>query len=236
MIFFREAIFIDHLLPCFAAIVCGFLLGFEREQRRKPAGLRSHILICVGSCIFTIMSIAIGKDPSRMAAQIVSGIGFLGGGAILKEGANVRGITTAATVWVVSSIGVMCGAKYYIEAITIAVSTLLILKMGTKVSKYIHAKEQSSKFLISVHFLSLSDELANIKQNIIDELIKHNIKISEFISSSWENIQFFVELQEKNKADSFLLINESLKKAIPTNIESTVKIIDKVNNLEEDFT
>src|SRR6185436_4438675 len=111
----------------------GALLGLEREYRRKPAGLRTNILIAVGSALFAIVSIEIGRTaatPDRIAAQIVTGIGFLGAGAILRGRENVHGLTTAATIWVNAAIGVAAGAGLFAVAsigagLTIAVLVLL---------------------------------------------------------------------------------------------------------------
>ena len=110
------------------------LIGLERESRDQAAGLRTHILVGVGSALFTLVS-AYGfhgllhesgtrTDPTRIAAQIVSGIGFLGAGAIIRQGVNVRGLTTAATLWVVAAIGMAAGAGYYFGAL---VTTALVL-------------------------------------------------------------------------------------------------------------
>jgi putative Mg2+ transporter-C (MgtC) family protein len=95
------------------AAALGAALGFERELRQKTAGLRTNVLIAVGSALFTVMSInmagAPGSDPTRIAAQIVTGIGFLGAGAIMRTGSGVQGLTTAATVWVNAAVGVAAG-------------------------------------------------------------------------------------------------------------------------------
>ncbi len=95
-----------------AAVVLGGLIGLERELRDKPAGLRTIILICLGACGFTIVSQAIGGpdgEPTRIAAQVVTGIGFLGAGAILRDRQSVYGLTTAATIWAVAAIGMAVG-------------------------------------------------------------------------------------------------------------------------------
>jgi len=101
----------------------GGAIGFERELRERQAGLRTHLVVCVGSALFTLVSAygfedfftATGTriDPTRIAAQIVSGIGFLGAGAIIRQGLSVRGLTTAATLWLVAAIGMAAGAGYY---------------------------------------------------------------------------------------------------------------------------
>ena len=109
----------------------GAALGFEREWRQKYAGLRTNILIAIGSTLFTVMSIDLswgsGGDPTRVAAQIVTGIGFLGAGAIMRTGADVRGLTTAATIWVNAAIGVAVGGGEYKLALIATAVTLMVL-------------------------------------------------------------------------------------------------------------
>jgi len=119
--------------------VLGALIGFERELRDREAGVRTHLLVSLGSALFTIVSAygfheflvnggnVVRADPSRIAAQIVTGIGFLGAGAIIREGLSVRGLTTAATLWVVAAIGMGCGAGYYWPAAAATVLTLVAL-------------------------------------------------------------------------------------------------------------
>ncbi len=102
----------EHIVWIVAAMVLGGVIGLERELRDKPAGFRTIILICVGACVFTILSQVIGgpdEESTRIAAQIVTGIGFLGAGAILRDRANVIGLTTAATIWAVAAIGMAAG-------------------------------------------------------------------------------------------------------------------------------
>jgi putative Mg2+ transporter-C (MgtC) family protein len=105
--------------------VLGGLVGFEREIHRKPAGMRTHSLVCMGSTLFTIMSVSlIGGEPSRIAAGIVTGIGFLGAGMIFKSEDKVRGLTTAAELWVLAAIGLSVGLGYYFAAL---VTTLIVI-------------------------------------------------------------------------------------------------------------
>jgi len=113
------------------AVVCGGIIGFEREMRQKPAGFRTNILICVGSTLFMWMSLYMGTqivpdrgDPARIAAQVVVGIGFLGAGTILHSRGHITGLTSAALIWVVAAIGMAIGAGLYAIA---AFTTLLIL-------------------------------------------------------------------------------------------------------------
>lgn len=115
---------------CLSALLGG-LLGFEREWRQKSAGLRTNILIAIGSTLFTLMSIDLtvssGGDATRVASQIVTGIGFLGAGAIMRTGAGVKGLTTAATIWVNAAVGVAVGGGEYRLALIATSVTLLVL-------------------------------------------------------------------------------------------------------------
>jgi putative Mg2+ transporter-C (MgtC) family protein len=94
------------------AVLCGGLIGYQRERLERPAGLRTHVLVCVGSAVYMLVSIAVAGaqfDPSRIAAQVASGMGFLGAGTIVKQGSVVRGLTTAASLWAVAGIGLAIG-------------------------------------------------------------------------------------------------------------------------------
>ena len=98
----------------------GALIGFERERSHKSAGLRTNALVSTGAALLTIISLSFvgpGTDPSRMVSNIIVGIGFIGGGAIMREGSRVMGITTAATLWVVAAIGIAVGMGFYWEAL-----------------------------------------------------------------------------------------------------------------------
>jgi putative Mg2+ transporter-C (MgtC) family protein len=114
------------------AAVLGAAIGAEREFRERQAGLRTHLVVSVGSALFTIVS-AYGfaefrdVDPTRIAAQIVTGIGFLGAGAIIRQGLSVRGLTTAATLWLVAAVGMAAGAGYWQAAVIATVGALLSL-------------------------------------------------------------------------------------------------------------
>ncbi|HEV3484099.1 MAG TPA: MgtC/SapB family protein [Vicinamibacterales bacterium] len=126
------------------AAVLGGMLGFERELRQKSAGLRTNILIAVGSALFTVMSYELAEgpvaDPSRIAAQIVTGVGFLGAGAIMRTGSGVQGLTTAATVWVNAAVGVAAGGgEYRLAAIATGV-TLLALLLLQPVERFIDTR------------------------------------------------------------------------------------------------
>jgi putative Mg2+ transporter-C (MgtC) family protein len=125
---------IEQLTRLAVAAVLGGVVGTERELSDQPAGLRTHILLSVGACLFTLVS-AYGfgpdSDPSRLAAQIVTGIGFLGGGAILRHGFTIRGLTTAASIWATCALGVAIGVGSYVIAVgatVLVIGTLVGLR------------------------------------------------------------------------------------------------------------
>jgi putative Mg2+ transporter-C (MgtC) family protein len=117
------------------AMLLGGLIGVERQLHRRTAGLRTNILVCVGSCLITLVSMhmfelyrsTVTLDPTRIAANIVTGIGFLGAGAIMREPERVKGLTTAACLWVVAAIGLAVGCGFYSAALTTTALTLIVL-------------------------------------------------------------------------------------------------------------
>lgn len=127
------------------AAVAGALIGIEREYRGHPAGFRTHLLVCVGAALIMLTNIYLcgtyvgTTDVTRMAAQIVSGIGFLGAGAIIRSGANIRGLTTAATLWISAAIGIAAGAGFtsglVYTMIIVAVGLTLLRPVGNLFSK-----------------------------------------------------------------------------------------------------
>ncbi len=133
------------------ALLLGGLVGFDRERKLKTAGIKTNILICLGATLYTSIGLLIfaanasgNGDPSRMAAQIVSGIGFLGAGAIIQSKGNVIGMTTAATIWVVAAIGFTIGAGYPLTAI---IFTLTVLSVLTLINPIYHLMESEKNYV-----------------------------------------------------------------------------------------
>ena len=130
---------IDVILRLLLAAGLGAALGLEREMRQKPAGLRTNMLIAVGSALFSLLSIQIagyGGTADRIAANVVTGVGFLGGGAILRSGRNVVGMTTAATIWVNAAIGMAAGMGESTLAISATGITLMVLGVLPPIERY----------------------------------------------------------------------------------------------------
>lgn len=143
IMFINEVIFLIDILPkVVVATICGALVGWEREKRNKVAGIRTNILICVGSCIFTIASFLASQqynlsDPTRILSTIVTGIGFLGAGAIIQNNDKVIGLTTAAFIWTISAIGILCGMGLAITPIVLTVGLISISHFFEKIERWI---------------------------------------------------------------------------------------------------
>ena len=142
-----------------ASILFAFLLGLEREITGKFAGLRTHILVSAGACVFTLLSIYAFKmqvmegfagvnDPARIAAQIITGIGFIGAGTVMRHGNNIYGITTAATLWMCAAIGMACGTGMFSAAATATIFSLIVLILVRKFERsFLSSKSYTSKLL-----------------------------------------------------------------------------------------
>lgn len=147
---------VDTLMRLSVAFVLGGLIGYERQSQSKAAGLRTHVLVCLGSCLVMILSLDIyqsvqgltNADPARLAAQVVSGVGFLGAGTIMKEGATVTGLTTAASLWVVSGVGLAVGCGYYSGALYTTFLILFTLALLLRIDR-LHNTGQITTLLIT---------------------------------------------------------------------------------------
>ncbi|NQT30152.1 MAG: MgtC/SapB family protein [Candidatus Saganbacteria bacterium] len=136
------------IINLLAAFILGGAIGWLREMEAKTAGLRTHILVAVGSALFMIISaemilISGIADPGRIAAGVVAGIGFIGAGCILQGRDSIRGITTAASIWVAAAVGMACGMGFYVGAIAVTIITLITLRSLRKVKKFIKVDKET---------------------------------------------------------------------------------------------
>jgi len=190
--------------------VLGGVIGYEREKTNRPAGFRTHILVCVGSALIMctaeyMFSVYAGKtnfDPTRLGAQVISGIGFSGAGTIIREGYNVRGLTTAASLWAVSCVGLATGGGFYTGAITAAALIYITLILLKKFEDHLARKNRYREILIR------SSNLPGQIGVISNILYKYGIKISniDFMSdeeSSIAQFKFTVKLPA-NKTGNYL--------------------------------
>ncbi|MFB5620294.1 MAG: MgtC/SapB family protein [Nitrosopumilus sp.] len=139
MVFEFGIVDIEIVLKLLIAIGLGAMIGFERELKHRPAGLRTHMLVSLGATIFTISSLSFDVEPARIAAGIVAGIGFLGAGNIIAHKGHVQGITSAATLWVVAGIGLSVGIGEYFIAAVSSILIFAILQLG-RFEKKSHAE------------------------------------------------------------------------------------------------
>lgn len=187
MEFLKDHSIQNELLLIFISVVLGILIGAEREYRNKSAGLRTFILICFGSCLFTILSIKIGvDDPDRIAANIITGIGFLGAGVIFKGDNKIDGITTATTIWATASIGMAVGSGYVYLAFLGTVLILLILSILTRFEKLIDREHKIREYKIAVtHY----DDMPYCEELFRKHHLKYSISKQQYtqgnISTTW---------------------------------------------------
>lgn len=165
------------------ALLLGGIIGYERELKSKSAGIKTNMLICIGACLYTAVSLlnqsAHGgvADPNRIAAQVVSGIGFLGAGAIIQSRGNIVGMTTAASIWVVAAIGVTIGCGFPIVATIFTGTTIVVLRLVTPIYKLIERQKDVRPFIFKI----LSK--GTVKKYTRGIVHKHDLEIDQF----WEN-------------------------------------------------
>jgi putative Mg2+ transporter-C (MgtC) family protein len=179
------------------AVLLGGAIGFERELGGKPAGLRTNILICVGSVLYTHLSLAMlsaagaiapGTDTTRVAAQIITGVGFIGAGTILHARGAVVGLTSAATIWVVAAIGVALGSGYYLEGVGTTVAVIVVLAGLGRVEKIVQGRSMRSTLTIHAHpGPTVVEDLETLVRRTGLDLIS--------ISNRQENVDLVVELE-----------------------------------------
>ncbi|MDR7870612.1 MAG: MgtC/SapB family protein [Tissierellaceae bacterium] len=170
------------ILRLILASMFGGLIGLDRESTNRPAGFRTHILVCIGSALIMLVSIEnskYGADPSRIAAQVVSGIGFLGAGTILRTGTNIEGLTTAASLWVCAGIGLATGLGYYLGAAFTTLAVLFFLRYSKIFERKFLKNSYKSLEVIGLTRAGLIGDIGTIfgRYNIIP----HNIDLNKII-------------------------------------------------------
>lgn len=188
-----DALFVENLIKLGAAVLVGGIIGAEREYQDKAAGFRTIILITLGSTLFTIFSL--GMDPgftqTRIAANIVTGIGFLGAGAIVREGGRIAGLTTAATIWLSAALGMGIGAGQLYFVLAATVITILVLLVFPRLESRIDRIREARSYRI---VLGTSDykKLGKVEKAISDCEISvfehHQTKTEKSIIGSWKTI------------------------------------------------
>jgi putative Mg2+ transporter-C (MgtC) family protein len=207
---FEVSVLLELAIPVAVAAVAGALIGIERECRSKSAGFRTMILIAVGSCLFTIMSDVLGgpdKESARIAASIVTGIGFLGAGVIIRDGLTIRGLTTAASVWLAASLGLAAGVGAY-EAVAIVTGVaLIVLWLMAPLDRVL---ERVLEYAILDVTIKNTDKAEDNILDILDECNAKVIKLRRSILNKGERtLHIRAKMKPKDHdALSEILVNE----------------------------
>ena len=149
-------LYADYAIRIAVSFACGFCLGIERKSRQHSVGIRTLVLISISSCLLSILSIYMAEsfnvtgDPTRIAAGVASGIGFIGGGAIMRYGLNIRGLTTAAIIFTASAVGLACGAALYVPALLTMLALAVVLFIMNRLEKKIFPAAKSK--LVTITF------------------------------------------------------------------------------------
>jgi putative Mg2+ transporter-C (MgtC) family protein len=167
------------VLKLVMAILCGGAIGFERELSRKAAGLRTNVLICMGSALFMIVSRHISggapyTDPARLVAQVVTGIGFLGAGVILQARGSVTGLTTAATIFVVAAVGITIGEGMYSVALLSTLLIIVVLVVLRRVERFVIRRQRM------FHYSLTTRDPAQFLESLLDLLERQRLQLEDF--------------------------------------------------------
>lgn len=213
---------LGYLLNITVAVILGGVIGLERSFHGRPAGFRTHTLVCLCSAVLMSMSLhqnewfvglspdAIRADPTRMAQGIMTGIGFLGAGAIFKEGLTVRGLTTAASIWITAAIGILVGAGLYLSATAAALITVSVLSLF----RWIESVMPTDNF---AHFLVQVDRARPITEEALIDLVRGNgcepFNICYRSTVQGTACEFTMVLKTKDRANLKRLAEELFKRA-----------------------
>lgn len=206
-----DQIFIENLIKISAAVLVGGIVGAEREYQDKSAGFRTIILITLGSTLFTIFSLSMdaGFTQTRIAANIVTGIGFLGAGAIIRDGGRISGLTTSATIWLSAALGMGIGAGQIYFVLAATTVTLLVLLVFPQIERRIDKIREARAYRIvfsGSDFKAVEKVQSAIEDCSLRVFDHHQTKTEKTIISSWKTIgspknhERFVTMMLRNKA------------------------------------
>jgi len=192
----------EDVIKILLSVLCGGIIGFEREYQNKSAGFRTIILISLGATVFTIVSQRIGGSDDRVAANIITGIGFIGAGVIFKGSLDVKGLTTAAVIWVAAAIGMLIGIGDYLLSVLLALFVLLILSVFGKMEMLIDISNHRKKYTLTFNNTNLEtfdkvEEL--VKEHSLRLLQKdiykkdNRLKVAMEVSGNKKNVKRFTE-------------------------------------------
>lgn len=203
----------DTAVRLILSIILGGLVGYERQASNKAAGLRTHVLVCMGSCLIMILSMNVYRtvegltnaDPARLAAQVISGIGFLGAGTIMKEGPLVTGLTTAASIWVVSAIGLAVGFGYYLGAVLATVLAFGTLTVLYHLEQQLKARSKVTLVVTMVNDRSKIEELCQILRMMSADL--NDIEVEE--TNGNQELRVTLNVSMRDGKDQMALVRKT---------------------------
>ena len=209
----EEELFLRLVLSC----ILGGIIGYERQSRRKSAGLRTNVLVCLGACLIMVLSQALyenvegrtNADPARLAAQVVSGIGFLGAGAIMKEGLTVTGLTTAACLWVVAGVGLAVGSGFYSGAL---MTTALVFVTLGSLSRLDDWVDHEKNIGLNIYTVDKPGQLMEISTCLEDLQLKvRGIKVKadeDEVETNGEHLMYInLEIFNKQGIKSIVIVD-----------------------------
>jgi len=213
----------ENFFKVISAAFAGGLIGFERESKNRPAGLRTHALVCIGAALVMIIPFGIQTsinnglpfDVTRLGAQVISGIGFLGAGTIIRNGNSVKGLTTAASLWVSAIIGLTIGAGDYIISITATAIVIFILKVFGTFEHRQTMKNRQMEIVIVTQ--DLKSQIGHVNQ-VVD---KYHLKLKKME---------IVESQDEHKVKVKIIVripNEIMTEAVVNEFDHVVKVVNR---------
>ncbi|MBX2860809.1 MAG: MgtC/SapB family protein [Vampirovibrio sp.] len=240
----------DAIIRILLAVILGSIVGLEREINQHSAGLRTHILVCLGSSVFTVLSISslmtgvdltsavngmangvdyrIVRDPGRIAAQILPGIGFIGGGAVLRYGASVKGLTTAASLWIVASIGMLVGTGYYLLSVITTVIAFLVLFAIGQLEHTVFKKHLKPYDRARVLMTVLPGHIESIQKWMEEKYPKEVLEMQNTggVESSTANLKYVLDIY--NEPFDVNNMGKQLK-SLPGVLSSSIKIYQEAD-------
>lgn len=203
---------VEIILRVLVGAALGAAVGFERERQDQPAGLRTHIILVIGATLAMVLSVNLGylfarpgtpADPARLAAQVISGIGFLGAGAILRYGFNVKGLTTATSLWTMAIVGMTVGAGYYLIAVGTTAVMLLVLTVLNVIEKRFVRTSLSRFISVEANYKKgLVKSVRHVVEDYADEM--QSFTIQKHIKNKRLRIQVVARLPRKQKLDDLI--------------------------------
>lgn len=209
-----EIPFYEIFLRLAAALLAGGAIGFERERDSQPAGLRTHMILALGAALVMILSVNIGikfgSDPARLAAQVVSGIGFLGAGAILRFGFNVKGLTTASTLWTTAMVGMAIGYGYYLVSLFAVVITIIVLTLVERFEKKFVRVNVIRTVVVDVHEREgILREVRKTISKMADALLAFSVQKS--VKNKHMRLEIVARFNRNEKLEDMLEVISSIE-------------------------